>query len=76
MAFKWNEGRKQKSQDGWFRVNVLSRSIAKDLQTDPDSLWWLVVLDPQERVSIDRLVKLSQNLGTVSYTHLRAHETR
>ena len=63
MAFKWNEGRKQKSQDGWFRVNVLSRSIAKDLQTDPDSLWWLVVLDPQERVSIDRLVKLSQNLG-------------
>ncbi|MEP0209985.1 MAG: S8 family serine peptidase [Paracoccaceae bacterium] len=63
MAFKWNEGRKQKSQEAWFRVNVLSRSIAKDLQTDPDNLWWLVVLDPQEQLSIAALVKLSQDLG-------------
>ena len=62
MAFKWNEGRKQKSQEAWFRVNVLSRSIAKDLQTDPDNLWWLVVLEPQEQLSIATLVKLSQKL--------------
>ncbi len=80
MAFKWNEGQKQKSQEAWFRVNVLSRSIAKDLQTKPDSLWWLVVLEPQAELSIEALVKLAQQLdlgGELSdYLYVPAEYTR
>jgi Subtilase family len=29
-----------------FRVNVVSRIIAEDLQVDEDALWWLILIDP------------------------------
>jgi hypothetical protein len=56
-----------------FRVNVVSRIIAEDLQVDEDALWWLILIDPAimspgvpgagSRNTIADIYELAKDLG-------------